>query len=216
MITRRRFNSLATSAALATAVGGVAAMPGSAQAAGKYKDPVLGENGLYTEPFFLEGFLEVADDLQEATNQGKRFAIMWELEGCPYCRETHFVNFAIPEIREFVEANFVIVQLDVIGARKVKGFDGMSMSEKAFARASAVRFSPTFQFFPETLTGLSGEALSRPEIARMPGYFRPFHFLSMFQYVQEKSYEMQDFRSYLKTKIASYKDAGKEIPSWKI
>jgi len=210
MITRRRFNSLAAGAALGTAIA-----PYSAFAAGKYEDPVLAENGLYHEPFFLESFLEVADDLKEAADQGKRFAIMWELEGCPYCRETHFVNFAIPEIREFIEENFVIIQLDLIGARQVVGFDGKSMGEKAFARASGVRFSPTFQFFPETLDGLSGAALAKPEIARIPGYFKPFYFLSMFQFVKEKAYEGQDFRAYLKSKIAAYKDAGKPIPTWK-
>jgi len=209
MISRRRFNALAAGAAVGAAIA-----PHSILAAGKYADPVLGENGLYHEPFFLESFLEVADDLKEASDLGKRFAIMWELDGCPYCRETHFINFAIPEIREYVEENFVIVQLDVIGARKVAGFDGKRMGEKAFARASGVRFSPTFQFFPETLDGLTGADLVKPEIARMPGYFRPFHFLTMFQFVNEKAYEKQDFRAYLKAKIASYKDAGKPLPDW--
>ena len=176
---------------------------------------MLGENGHYTQPWFLESFLEVADDLTEAREQGKRFALMWELEGCPYCRETHFVNFGIPEIRDYVQENFLIVQLDVKGSREVTGFDGKSMSEKAFARANGVRFTPTIQFFPEQLEGLADTAMAKPEIARMPGYFRPFHFLTMFQFVKEKAYEKQDFRAYLKAKMASYKDAGKPIPDWK-
>src|SRR5207253_11460487 len=61
-------------------------------------EPVLTEDGLYRQPWFLESFLELADDLQGAANTGKRFAIMWELRGCPYCRETHLVNFARPDV----------------------------------------------------------------------------------------------------------------------
>jgi thioredoxin-related protein len=208
MISRRQFNSLAIGTLLSAGLS-----PRSAFSASGY-EPVLGENGHYTQPWFLESFMEVADDLAEARDQGKRFAIMWELEGCPYCRETHFVNFGIPEIRNYVEENFLIVQLDLKGSREVTGFDGATTSEKAFARANGVRFTPTVQFFPETLEGLSAEQLVKPEIARMPGYFKPFHFLTMFQYVKEKSYEKQDFRTYLKSKIASYKDAGKQIPDW--
>lgn len=209
MISRRRFNTLAMGTLL-----GAGMAPGAALSASQY-EPVLGENGHYTQPWFLESFLEVADDLAEAADQGKRFAIMWELEGCPYCRETHFVNFGIPEIRNYVKENFLILQLDVKGSREVTGFDGESTSEKAFAKAHGVRFTPTIQFFPETIEGLSGAELIKPEIARMPGYFRPFHFLTMFQFVTEKAYEKEDFRSYLKSKIAFYKDAGKKIPDWK-
>jgi len=211
MISRRHFNTLAVGAA-----AGLALTPQTVFGAGAEKyEPVLGENGHYTQPWFLESFLEVADDLEEATGQGKRFAIMWELEGCPYCRETHFVNFGVPEIREYVQENFVILQLDVKGSREVVGFDGKTMSEKAFAKANGVRFTPTIQFFPETFDGLSDDARVKPEIARMPGYFRPFHFLTMFQFVNEKGYEKQDFRAYLKARIASYKDAGKPLPDWK-
>ena len=56
------------------------------------------DDGFYREPWFLESFLELADDLAAAAENKKRFAIMWELRGCPYCRETHLVNFAKPEI----------------------------------------------------------------------------------------------------------------------
>ena len=51
-------------------------------------------DGLYREPWFLQSFLNLAEDLETAQSAGKRFAIMWELKGCPYCKETHFVNFA--------------------------------------------------------------------------------------------------------------------------
>src|ERR1041385_7898273 len=80
---------------------------------------VLTEDGLYRQPWFIESFLELGDDLQGAAKAGKRFAIMWELRGCPYCRETHLVNFARPDIEDFIKTNFEILQLNIVGARKV-------------------------------------------------------------------------------------------------
>src|SRR5882672_9154972 len=67
---------------------------------------VLTDDGVYTEPWFLESFLELADDLAAASAKGKRLAIMWELRGCPYCKETHLVNFARPEIADYIKARF--------------------------------------------------------------------------------------------------------------
>ena len=61
-------------------------------------EAVMTDDGFYREPWFLESFLELADDLAAAAENKKRLAIMWELRGCPYCRETHLVNFAKPEI----------------------------------------------------------------------------------------------------------------------
>src|SRR5689334_3532016 len=122
-----------------------------------HAEAVLTEDGLYRQPWFIESFLELGDDLQGAAKAGKRFAIMWELRGCPYCRETHLVNFARPDIEAFVRGNFDILQLNIIGSRKVTDFDGSEISEKALAAKYGIRFTPTFQFFPESATGLAGK-----------------------------------------------------------
>lgn len=183
-----RRNLIATGAALAA---GLIAPRARAEA-------VLTEDGLYRQPWFLESFLELADDLQGASKAGKRFAIMWELRGCPYCRETHLVNFARPDIEAFVRANFDILQLNIIGSRKVTDFDGGEISEKALAAKYGIRFTPTFQFFPESETGLARKAPETREVARMPGYLLPDDFLTMFRYVREKGYETKSFREYVK------------------
>src|SRR6476646_502951 len=96
-------------------------------------DAVLTEDGRYRPPWFLDSLLELADDLDGATKAGRRFAIMWELRGCPYCRETHLVNFARPDIEDFVRASFDILQLNIIGSRKVTDFDGGEIAEKSLA-----------------------------------------------------------------------------------
>ena len=159
---------------------------------------VLTDDGLYKQPWFLESFLELGDDLDGATKAGKRFAVMWELRGCPYCKETHLVNFARKDIEEFVRANFDILQLNIIGARKVTDFDGAEISEKALAARYGVRFTPTIQFFPESSDSFSGTPPEKREVARAAGYLRPDDFLAMFRFVREKEYERKSFRDYVR------------------
>lgn len=155
------------------------------------------DDGLYREPWFLQSFLDLREDLEAAHAAGKRFAVMWELKGCPYCRETHFVNFADPAVTGYIRENFDILQLNFIGAKKVTDFDGSSIAEKEFAARYNVRFTPTIQFFPEAATGLGARAPLEREVARAPGYLRPQHFLAMFRYVREKGYDKGSFRDYL-------------------
>jgi hypothetical protein len=70
--------------ALMMAGGGFAFAAGQARAAA-----VMTDDGYYREDWFLDSFLELADDLQSAVAAGKQLAVMWEQRGCPYCRETH-------------------------------------------------------------------------------------------------------------------------------
>ena len=161
--------------------------------------PVLTEDGTYREDWFIETFLELADDLDAARKRGKRFAVMWELKGCPYCKETHFVNFARPDIRAFASSNFDILPLNIIGARKVTDFDGEELSEKQLAAKYGVKFTPTIQFFPDSLDGLKSLPARKREVIRIPGYLRPDDFLDVFRFVQQKSYESKTFREFLKS-----------------
>ena len=160
--------------------------------------PVMTDDGIYRQSWFIDSFLELGDDLEAARGRGKRLAVMWELKGCPYCKETHFVNFARSDIAEFVRTNFDVLQLNIIGSRKVTDFDGSELTEKQIAAKYAVRFTPTFQFFPDSAAGLGEKAAVQREVARMAGYYRPDDFLDMFRFVREKAYETRTFFEFLK------------------
>ncbi len=164
--------------------------------------PRLNDDGLYEQPWFLQSFLDLGDDLAGARDAGRRFAVIWELKGCPYCKEIHLVNFAQPEIRAYVRDNFDMLQLNIVGSRPVTDFDGEVLEERALARKWEVRFTPTTCFFPDDPEAARGRPGHEAEVARMPGYFRPPHFLAMFRFVRERGYEAGDFRSYLKANPA--------------
>lgn len=163
------------------------------------EEPILTDDGLYKQPWFLESFLDLAEDLEGARKEGKRFVILWELKGCPYCRETHFVNFAQSRIADYVRANFEVLQLNIIGSRKVTDFDGSELGEKQLAAKYGIRFTPTVQFFPDETAGLKQLPPAKREVTRAPGYLRPDDFLAMFRYVREKAYESKSFRDFVKS-----------------
>ncbi|WP_028879724.1 thioredoxin family protein [Terasakiella pusilla] len=151
--------------------------------------------GLYHQDWFLESFLDLSEDFQGATDAGKRFVIIWEQKGCPYCKDLHAKTLSEENIKSYMKENFVVLQMNIWGDREVTDFDGTEMTEKEFAAKSGVAFTPTVQFFHEDVAGKEG--LAR-EAARLPGYFRPFHFKAMLNYVNEKMYESgKPFQRYI-------------------
>ncbi len=79
----------------------------------------LGDDGLHKQDWFYDSFLEMPDDLADATSEGKDLLVLFEQRGCPYCAELHEINFARTEITDYITKNFLVVQLDMFGAREV-------------------------------------------------------------------------------------------------
>ncbi|UPY35582.1 thioredoxin family protein [Sediminicoccus sp. KRV36] len=158
---------------------GLALAPGLAHAA-----PVPTDNG-FTQDWFHEGFLDLPEDLREATAEGKRLAVTFDQRGCPYCREMHTDHLTRPEIEGFVRPRFRIIQLDLHGARPVTDFDGTVLEERALARRWRVTFTPSFIFLPEQAPPRMGREI---EVARMHGLMPKPDFLAMFTYVAEHGY----------------------------
>ena len=91
------------------------------------------------------------------------------------------------------------------------GFDGKALEERALARKSRITFTPTFQFFPEAAPSAGGPSA---EVTRMAGYFRPFHFLTMFEFVHEKAYKDTDYQRFLLGKTEEMRRKGIKVELW--
>ncbi|MCB2134826.1 MAG: thioredoxin family protein [Rhodobacteraceae bacterium] len=155
------------------------------------QEAVLGDDGLHKQPWFFDSFLELPEDLAEAAAEGKGLVVLFEQRGCPYCRELHSVNFARPEITDYMRANFLTVQLDLWGARKVLDFDGAEVEERDLAAKWGVQFTPTTVIFPAAAAGAT--SASEAEAFRMPGYLKPFHYLSSLEYVASGALRQKGF-----------------------
>ena len=178
------------------------------------KTSEIGGNGLHTQKWFLESFLDLGDDHAELAEQNKHLAVIFEQRGCPYCRELHRVNFAREEIVTYVKKNFGIIQLDLWGSRAVTDFDGKEMEERALARRWRAIFTPTMVFFPKDPALVKGKKGVDSEIFRMPGYFKPFHFMSMLEFVNEGHYRTTHFQRYLQDKLAELRTKGIDPDVW--
>ncbi|KAB2849006.1 MAG: thioredoxin fold domain-containing protein [Hyphomicrobiaceae bacterium] len=150
--------------------------------------PVKGEDGLYHQSWFAVSFLDLREDLADAHAKGKRFAVIFEQNGCIYCTKMHTEVLTLRYINDFVRENFVIVQLDLWGAREVTDFDGAKMSEKKLAERWGVMFTPTIVFYKDgpPPKGIFGPPL---EVTRMSLGIGTFTFYDMFAWVRAKVYE---------------------------
>jgi len=156
------------------------------------------DGGLHRQDWYHASFGMLAEDLTEATAAGKRLAVVWEQIGCAPCAQMHEVNFRDPKVVDFISRNFLVVQLDFRGSRQVTDFDGQVLTEKELARKHRVNTTPVIQFFPENAEAMKGKRGTDAEVARMPGLYKPDHFLALFRYVHERRYHTEDFASYLR------------------
>jgi thioredoxin-related protein len=173
---------------------GLAVMAGPVRAAA-----VMTDDGYYREDWFLDSFLELADDLKSTAASGKQFAIMWEQRGCPYCRETHLVNFAQKDIETFIRGHFEILELNLHGSRVVTDFDGQQLGERQLAAKYGVRATPTIQFFSDReIASIAAKTPREREVNRILGYLAPRDFRRMFAFVADHAYERGTLRDYLR------------------
>jgi thioredoxin-related protein len=178
------------------------ALPGSALAADPAElppptgplaprvEPIKDEDGLYRQSWFANSFLDLREDFNEAKADGKRFAVIFEQLGCPYCIKLHTEVLALKYINDYVRENFRVVQLDIWGAREVTDFDGAKKAEKALAERWGIIFTPTIVFFKDDLTGLDGKWGRELEaIERLPLSFGRDTFYDLFVWVRHKIYQ---------------------------
>jgi thioredoxin-related protein len=170
---------------------------------------VAQENGgLHTEGWFAVTFKDMREDLAMANGEGKRLALIVEQTGCIYCRKLHEEVLSDPEVRDYIKANYVVVQLNMFGDEEVTDLDGEAMSEREAVRRWGVVFTPTVIFLPEE----AGEGITVAEAAvqTMPGAFGKWTTYDMFRWVREKGYETDEhFQKYHARHIEELRAAGK-------
>lgn len=199
---------------------GLGAVTGPAQAEKDARKDLLpyveaGPGGLHTQPWFLDTFLNLREDAEEAAGEGKQLVIFWEQKGCPYCRETHRVNLRVPEVVNYIRKNFNVIQLNLWGDKEVTDFDGEVTTEKKLARKYRVQFTPTLQYFPADAHLSPKKPGSDIEVWRLMGYWKPFHFKNSFAYVRDKGYKTEpSFQRWLQTLAKKMQAEGKEVKLW--
>ncbi|MGA1760018.1 MAG: thioredoxin [Rhodobacteraceae bacterium] len=163
----------------------------------------IGDNGLHIQPWFRDTFKDLREDLAEANAEGKRLVLFFEQRGCIYCKKMHEEVFSRPEVSDYIEENFFVVQLNLHGDTEAVDFDGDELPQSKLARKWGILFTPTIMFLPQEVE----EGLTAPQaaVAVMPGAFGASTTLDMFTWVKEERYlieDGEDFQRYHARRIA--------------
>ena len=138
--------------------------------------------------WFKESFLEFADDIAEAAEQGKRVMLVFHQDGCPYCNLLVERNLSQKDISERVQDQFEVIAINIWGDREVVTVGGQSYTEKDFSAALKVQFTPTLLFFNE-----QGKA-----VLKLNGYLPPRDFMIAIDYVADRHESAITYRDFVR------------------
>jgi thioredoxin-related protein len=174
-------------------------LPAVVQAAGETElTPAMVNPGHEEQPdWFKVSFLDLYEDIAEASDENKRLMVYFFQDGCPYCKILLEDNFGQREITEKTRKYFDVVTLNIWGDREVTVGDKV-MTEKEFAAALKVQYTPTLIFFDE----------NKKAVYRANGYYPPEKFDVVLDYVGQKKERELGFQDYL-AQVAPQPASGK-------
>ncbi len=133
--------------------------------------------GYHEQPgWFKESFLDLGEDVAEATAQNKRVLLYFYQDGCPYCAKLLEDNFGNARIAEKTRKHFDVIAINLWGDREVTDLNDQVVTEKNFAESLRVQYTPTLLFLNE-----QGKA-----VVRLNGYYEPAKFDVVLDYVSGK------------------------------
>ena len=136
--------------------------------------------------WFKQSFLDFREDIAEAGVAGKTVLLLFHQDGCPYCNELVERNLSQRDIEHTLKQKFEVIALNIWGNREVVNIAGQQFSEKEFAAALSVQFTPTLVFFDQH----ANEAL------RLNGYVPPKTFAAALEFVSSARAATQSFREF--------------------
>ena len=128
--------------------------------------------------WFKESFLEIAEDVEEATAAQKHVLLYFYINDCPYCHKMVEENFKSSPYTDFLRERFDVIALNVYGDREVAFDEDTRVAEKVLARQLKVRYTPTLLFLDHQ---------NKP-VLRLNGYRSVQAFKYALDFVNDKAY----------------------------
>ncbi|MCP3689656.1 MAG: thioredoxin fold domain-containing protein [Gammaproteobacteria bacterium] len=141
--------------------------------------------------WFKESFLEIADDVEEASEEGRHVLLFFQLNACPYCDRMLEDSFETEPLTSYIQEHFDTIAINVRGDRDIAFDEETSVSEKQLAEILNVRATPAILF-------LNAE---NKTIVRVNGYRAPERFQQVLEFVATKSYQSTNLTNYLQAKL---------------
>ncbi len=138
--------------------------------------------------WFKKSFLELPDDLRDATGKGKQGIIVYfGQKRCAYCKMLLEVNFGLNDITTYTREHFDVIPVDIWSTEEVTTLQGKVMTQREFALQEKTNFTPSLIFYDNE----GREAL------RLRGYYPPYQFRAALEYVADGFYRNESFPDYL-------------------
>ena len=143
--------------------------------------------------WFKDSFLQLKEDIAEARKNGKRVILMFTQDGCPYCSALVERNLSQRGIEATMKEKFDVIAVNIWGDKELVGLDGKPYTEKSYAAALKIQFTPSLLFFDET-----GKT-----VLRLNGYVPPARLQAALDWVGGRHENTIAFRDFV---------AAREVP----
>jgi thioredoxin-related protein len=156
-----------------------------AKTEGELADGMVNPGHKEQPDWFKVSFLDLFEDIDEAAANNKRLMVYYYQDGCPYCTKLLEDNFGQREITVKAQKYFDVVAINLWGDKEVVVGD-QTYTEKEFAEALKVQYTPTLLFFNE----------DKKVVFRANGYYPPEKFSALLDYIgtrQEAAISYQDY-----------------------
>jgi len=168
---------------------GLAPPAGAADSAARGK--IVGGVPHQAPGWFKQSFLEIADDVGEASEAGRHVMLFFQLNDCPYCDRMLQESFEAEPLTSFIRQHFDTIAINVRGDREIAFNEEISVSEKQLSEILAVAATPAILFLNE----------DNKTIVRVNGYRAPERFRQVLQFVATRSYQTTKLADYLQAKL---------------
>lgn len=147
--------------------------------------------------FFSLNMGDLKVEANDARASGKKaLLLVFEQEGCPYCRYMRQTVLNRSDVQDYYGANFVTFSIDIWSSVPLRDFAERDLTEKTFAHSVKVRATPTFVFYD----------LSGHEVTRIVGTVdTPEEFLLLGEFVASGAYRNSTFAEYRLKKSARHR-----------
>ena len=136
--------------------------------------------------WFKVSFLDLFEDIEDASDNDKRLMIYYYQDGCPYCKKLLQENFSQRAISDKTQKYFDVVSINLWGDKEVTVGD-RTYTEKEFAEALKVQYTPTLLFFNE----------KNKIVFRANGYYPPEKFSALLDYIGKKQESKISYQDYM-------------------
>ena len=138
--------------------------------------------------WFKQSFMDINEDVEEATEENKHLMMFMTLKFCPYCTKMLNDSFVTgAKLQPYIQKNFDVVGVDIRGNKEVTLPDDTALTEMEYAKHLNIQITPTILIFDE-----NGKI-----VVKVNGYRSAENFKNILDFAKNKEYKKMTLTEYL-------------------